>query len=33
MKKQRRKNTAKFKARVAFEATRGLKILSEIAHE
>ena len=33
MKKQRRKHTAKFKARVALEVIRRLKILSEIAHE
>lgn len=31
MKKQRRKHTAKFKARVALEAIRGIKTVSEIA--
>ena len=33
MKKQRRKHTAEFKARVALEAIRGIKTLSEIAQE
>jgi len=33
MKKQRRKHTAEFKARVALEAIRGVKTLSEIARE
>ena len=33
MKKQRRKHSAKFKARVAFEAIQGLKTQSEIAKE
>ena len=31
MKKQRRKHTAEFKARVAIEAIRGVKTISEIA--
>lgn len=33
MKKQRRKHTAEFKARVALEAIRGVKTISEIAAE
>ena len=33
MKKQRRKHTAEFKARVALEAIRGVKTLSEIARD
>jgi transposase len=33
MKKQRRKHTAEFKARVALEAIRGMKTISEIAGE
>lgn len=33
MKKQRRKHTAEFKARVAFEAIQGLKTQSEIAKD
>lgn len=33
MKKQRRKHTAEFKARVALEAIRGIKTLSEIARD
>ena len=33
MKKQRRKHTAEFKARVAIEAIRGVKTISEIAAE
>jgi transposase len=33
MKKQRRKHTAEFKARVALEAVRGVKTLSEIAKD
>ena len=33
MKKQRRKHSAEFKARVALEAFRGLKTVSEIAAE
>ena len=33
MKRQRRKHTAEFKARVAFEAIQGLKTQSEIAKE
>lgn len=33
MKKQRRKHSAEFKARVALEALRGLKKVSEIAAE
>ena len=33
MKKQRRKHSAEFKARVALEACRGLKTISEIAAE
>jgi len=33
MKKQRRKHTAEFKARVALEAIRGVKTLSEIAQD
>jgi len=33
MKKQRRKHSAEFKARVALEAIRGVKTLSEIARE
>lgn len=33
MKKQRRKHSAEFKARVALEAIRGVKTLSEIAKE
>ena len=33
MKKQRRKHAAEFKARVALEAIRGLKTVSEIAAE
>ena len=33
MKKQRRKHTAEFKARVALEAIRGMKTVSEIAAE
>ena len=33
MKKQRRKHTAEFKARVAIESIQGLKTLSEIAKE
>lgn len=33
MKKQRRKHTAEFKARVAFEAIQGFKTQSEIAKE
>ena len=33
MKKQRRKHTAEFKARVALEAIKGLKTASEIAGE
>ena len=33
MKKQRRKHSAEFKARVALEAIKGLKTLSEIARE
>jgi transposase len=33
MKKQRRKHTAEFKARVAIEAIQGLKTVSEIAKE
>ncbi len=33
MKKQRRKHSAEFKARVAFEAIQGLKTQSEIAKE
>ncbi|WP_169309375.1 transposase, partial [Desulforhopalus sp. IMCC35007] len=33
MKKQRRKHTAAFKARVALEAIKGLKTMSEIAAE
>lgn len=31
MKKQRRKHTAEFKARVALEATKGLNTINEIA--
>ncbi len=33
MKKHRRKHSAEFKARVALEAIKGLKTLSEIARE
>lgn len=33
MKRQRRKHTAEFKARVAFETIQGLKTQSEIAKE
>jgi len=33
MKRQRRKHSAEFKARVALEAIRGVKTLSEIAKE
>ena len=33
MKKQRRKHSAEFKARVALEAIKGIKTLSEIAQE
>ncbi len=33
MKKQRRKHAAEFKARVALEAIRGIKTISEIAAE
>ena len=33
MKKQRRKHSAEFKARVALEAIRGIKTLSEIARD
>ncbi|MBU1567472.1 MAG: transposase [Proteobacteria bacterium] len=33
MKKQRRKHAAAFKARVAIEAIRGVKTISEIASE
>lgn len=33
MKKQRRKHTAEFKARVAIESIQGLKTVSEIAKE
>lgn len=33
MKKQRRKHTSEFKARVAIEAIRGVKTISEIAAE
>jgi len=33
MKKQRRKHSAEFKARVALEAIRGVKTLSEIAQD
>jgi transposase len=33
MKKQRRKHTAEFKARVALETIKGLKTMSEIAAE
>ena len=33
MKKQRRKHTAEFKARVALEAIRGMKTISEIARD
>lgn len=33
MKKQRRKHTAEFKARVAFKAIQGLKTQSEIAKD
>lgn len=33
MKRKRRKHTAEFKARVAFEAVQGLKTQSEIAKE
>ena len=33
MKKQRRKHTAEFKARVAIEAIRGVRTISEIAAE
>lgn len=33
MKKQRRKHTAEFKARIALEAIRGVKTISEIAAE
>ncbi len=33
MKKQRRKHSAEFKARVALEAIKGVKTLSEIARE
>ena len=33
MKRHRRKHTAEFKARVALEAIKGLKTLSEIAKE
>ena len=33
MKKQRRKHSAEFKARVALEAIKGMKTLSEIARE
>ncbi len=33
MKKQRRKHSAEFKARVALEAIRGVKTLNEIAKE
>lgn len=33
MKRKRRKHTAEFKARVAFEAIQGLKTQSEIAQE
>ena len=33
MKKQRRKHSAEFKARVALEAIKGIKTLSEIAKE
>lgn len=33
MKRQRRKHSAEFKARVALEAFRGLKTISEIAAE
>lgn len=33
MKKQRRKHSAEFKARVAFEAIQGLKTQSEIAKQ
>jgi len=33
MKRQRRKHTAEFKARVALEAIRGIKTVSEIAQD
>ena len=33
MKRQRRKHSGEFKARVALEAFKGLKTTSEIAHE
>lgn len=33
MKKQRRKHTPEFKARIALEAIRGIKTISEIAGE
>ena len=33
MKRHRRKHTAEFKARVAIEAIRGMKTMSEIASE
>ena len=33
MKKQRRKHTAEFKARIALEAIRGVKTVNEIAAE
>jgi transposase len=33
MKQQRRKHSAEFKARVALEAVRGIKTISEIAQE
>ena len=33
MKRHRRKHSAEFKARVALEATKGIKTLSEIARE
>jgi transposase len=33
MKKQRRKDTAEFKARVAIESVQGLKTVSEITKE
>ncbi len=33
MKNQRRKHTAEFKARVALEAIRGIKTISEIAQD
>ncbi len=33
MKRQRRKHTAEFKARVAIEAVKGMKTMSEIAAE